>query len=251
MAVTSAAVPEAPQAMGAFARIIGALFSPRPTFEDVARKPGWLAPLLTFTIISIGLSTVMGQRVDWMQVARQRIEKSHFAAQQIAKLPPDQQQQAYNRQAIGGKIGVYVVGVIFPAILALVLSAIYLGLFNLAGAGVSFFQSFSLVCYGLLPLGVKSLLGIPVVLMKDPAAIDPQNFIASNLGAFMPSDAALWKVGLASSVDIFVLWSVVLVAVAFSAANPKKISFGKALGIAFAVYAGFTLLFTAIGAMFS
>ena len=251
MATTTAAVPDTPKPMSAGARLIGALVSPRATFEDIARRPGWLAPLLVITVISIALGVVMGQRVDWTANAQRQIAKSHFAATQIAKLPADQQQAAINRQVIGGKIGVYVAGVVFPAILALILGAIYMGLFNAAGAGVSFFKSFSLVSYGLLPLGVKTLLGIPIVMMKDPAAIDPQNYIASNLGALLPSDAALWKTGLATSVDIFVLWSVVLVAIAFSAANPKKITFGKALGITFGVYAGFTLLFTGIGAIFS
>lgn len=251
MATTTAAVPQTPQPIGAFSRVIGALFNPRPTFEDIARKPGWIVPLVLITLVSVALSIVMGQRVDWAQTANQQIAKSHFAQAQIAKLPPDQQQAAMNRQVIGLKIGVYVRGALGTTILALVLGAIYMGLFNAAGAGVSFFQSFSFITYGLLPLGVKSLLGIPVVMTKEPAAIDPQNFLASNLGALLPSDTTLWKIALASSIDIFVLWSVVLVAVAFSAANPKKISFGKALGIAFSVFVFFTLVATSIAALTS
>lgn len=251
MSATTAAVPEAPQPISPFGRVIGVLTNPRPTFEDIARKPNWLVPLLLITLVTIVLVGIMGQRVDWVQVANQRIAKSHFAAQQIAKLPPDQQQAAMNRQVIATKIGVYVGGVVGTAILALILSAIYLGLFNLSGAGLSFLKSFSLVSYGLVPLGIKALLGIPIVLMKDPSAIDPQNYIASNLAAFLPSDAALWKITLGASLDIFVLWSIVLMAIAFSAANPKKISFGKGLGITLGVFALFTLLFTGIAVLTS
>ncbi|MGH9709256.1 MAG: hypothetical protein ACRD37_01760, partial [Candidatus Acidiferrales bacterium] len=109
MATTTAAVPETPQHIGAFGRLIGAIVNPRPTFEDIARKPTWLVPLLVITLVSIALTVVMGQRVDWMQVAHQRIEKSHFAAAQIDKLPADQQQAAFNRQAISGKITNYVI----------------------------------------------------------------------------------------------------------------------------------------------
>jgi Yip1-like protein len=251
MAATTTAAPQAPQSIGAFGRIIGAIVNPRPTFEDIARKPNWLVPLLVLTLLNIGVAVIMGQRIDWMAVAHQRIEKVHFAAAQIEKLPPDQQQQAYNRQAMSAKFGVYIGGVLGTVILALILGGIYLGLFNLAGGGFTFQQSFSLVNYGLLPLGIKALLGIPIVLMKDPSAIDPQNFVASNLGAFLSPDAPLWKIGLASSVDVFVLWSVVLIALAYSAANPKKVSYGKALSITLGVYIAFTLLFTGIGAMFS
>ena len=251
MSATTTAAPQAPQSIGAIGRIIGAIANPRPTFEDIARKPTWLAPLLTLTIIGIALAMVMGQRVDWMQVAHQRIEKVHFAAAQIEKLPPDKQLAAYNSQATRAKMGNYAGGLVGTAILALILGGVYLGLFNLAGGGFTFQQSFSLVNYGLLPLGIKALLGIPIVLMKDPSAIDPQNFVASNLGAFLSQDAPLWKIGLASSVDVFVLWSVVLLAFAYGAANPKKVSFGKALSITLGVYIAFTLFFTGIAAMFS
>lgn len=249
MAATTAAVPETPKHIGAFGRIVGAIVNPRPTFEDIARKPSWLLPLLLITLVSIALTVIMGQRVDWMQVAHQRIEKSHFASAQIDKLPPDKQQAAFNRQAIAAKISNYAIGVIGTTLLALILSGIYLGLFNLSGAGLKFRQSFSLVCYGLLPLGIKALLGIPIVLMKDPSAIDPQNFVASNLGAFLSSDAPLWQTTLGNSIDLFVLWSIVIIAIAFSAANPKKVSFGKAFAIVFGVFAAFTLFFTGLAAL--
>ena len=251
MSTTTAAVPQTPQSMGVFARIFGVLFNPRPTFEDIACKPGWLVPLLVVIVVGIALGAVIAQRADWTAVSQQQIARSHFLSQRIEQLPPDQKAAVYHRQALSGKIGAYAAPVVFPILLALILGAIYMGLFNAAGAGVSFFKSFSFVSYALLPLAVKSLLGIPVVMTKDPAAIDPQNFLASNLGALLPSDTALWKIALASSIDIFVLWSVVLVAVAFSAANPKKISFGKALGIAFSVFVFFTLVATGIAALTS
>jgi hypothetical protein len=252
MATTTAAVPEAPQQhIGAFGRLIGAIVNPRPTFEDIARKPSWLVPILVMTVISIVLSVAINQRVDWPQVVQQRIEKSHFASQRLDQLPQEQRQANLELQAKGSRIFVYVRGVLGTTLLTLVLGGIYLGLFNLAGAGLTFGQSFSLVAYALLPSAIKDLLGIPIVLMKDPGAIDPQNFIASNLGALVSSDAAMWKTVLASSVDIFVLWSVVLVAVAFSAANPKKITFGKALTITLGVFIAFTLVITGITAMTS
>ena len=65
MATTTAAVPEAPQHIGAFGRIIGALVNPRPTFEDIARKPSWLLPLLLLIILSLTITAVFGKRVGW------------------------------------------------------------------------------------------------------------------------------------------------------------------------------------------
>jgi hypothetical protein len=246
MATTMAAVPDTPKPMGAGARLIGALVSPRATFEDIARRPGWLAPLIVLTLLSIALTSIMGQRVNWMEVGQRQIAKSHLASSQIQSLPPDKQQQAFERQAMAAKIGNYVVGVAGTTLLALVLSGLYLGLFKVSGSNVNFLTSFSVVSYGLMPMGVKALLGIPVVLMKDPSAIDPQNFVASNLGALLPSSAPLWQITLGNSVDLFVVWSMIIMAIGFSVVDPKKVSFGKAFSIILGVFVFFTLVFTGI-----
>ena len=66
-----------PQAsMGAFARIFGVFFSPGTTFADIVGKPSWVAPIVLLTLFSLSVSASMNQRVDWREVASQRIEKS-------------------------------------------------------------------------------------------------------------------------------------------------------------------------------
>jgi Yip1 domain len=252
MASTPAAVPsQAPASMSSIGRIFGVFFSPKQTFADIARRPDWVVPLLLMTIISLGLSYFINARVDWNSVALQRIEESHFASSRIDQLPPDQKQQVIHRQAVSGKVGRWVRGATGTAFLALILTLVYWGAFNLlGGAGASFGLSFSLVMYSLLPIAIKELLEIPILFLKDPSSIDPDNFFASNPAAILNGIPA-WEKVLLGSLDIFSLWSALLVAVAFSAANPKKVSLGKAIGLVALVYIGLTLLFTGIVAPFS
>src|SRR5712691_3248497 len=42
MATTPAPAPEPQASISPFGRIIGVLFSPKSTFEDIARKPSWV-----------------------------------------------------------------------------------------------------------------------------------------------------------------------------------------------------------------
>ena len=42
--------------------------------------------------------------------------------------------------------------------------------------------------------------------------------------------------------DLFGIWAIILQAIGFAAANPKKLSFGKSLGIVLGVFAVFLLL---------
>ena len=65
---------------------------------------------------------------------------------------------------------------------------------TLAGAGaLNFKTSRAIVSHAYLPLGLKELLGISILLLKDPSTIDPDNFVASNLAALLPGNAPLWQ----------------------------------------------------------
>jgi hypothetical protein len=98
---------------------------------------------------------------------------------------------------------------------------------------------------------VKDLLGIPIVLLKDPSAINPENFIASNLAVLLPSGAPIWHQVLAGSIDVFAIWVFILTAIAFTAANPRKLTLGKSLRIVIGLQVLIILFFTGIAAIFS
>jgi hypothetical protein len=241
-----------PAKIGAMGRVIGAFFSPKETFEDVSKKPSWVVPMLILILCSLALNIVMANRVDWVAVSQQQIEKSKFAAKQIENLPEDQKQQAFARQAVIAKYSRYVRGVIGYPLLAIIGSAIYMLAFNvIGGAGLRFKQIFALCAFAHLPLFLKDLLGIPIVLLKDPSSINPENVVTSNVAALLGTNAPIWQQALGATIDVFGIWCMVLVAVAFTAANPRKLTFGKSLGIVIAVWAVFTLIGVGIASAFS
>lgn len=241
-----------PAKIGAIGRVFGVLFSPKATFEDIARKPSWVAPVILLTLISLALNIVMVRHVDWTTVAQQQVEKNKFAARQIESLNDEQKQAAYARQAVIAQYGRYARGGLGVTCLALLGALIYMGAFNiLGGAGVGYGKSLALVCYAFIPTGIHDLLAIPVVLMKDPSAINPDNALASNLGALLSSNAPLWQQILATSFDLFSFWCLILVSMAFAAANPRKLTFGKALGIAITVHVVFLLIGVGLASILS
>src|SRR5258708_16135926 len=83
MSTTPVIAQEAPQAPGPinhFARIIGVFFSPKATFEDIAKRPSWILPVVLMAVLGAGVAFVMNQKVDWRDVASKRIEESSRAA---------------------------------------------------------------------------------------------------------------------------------------------------------------------------
>ncbi len=77
--------PEAQGSISPFGRILGVFFSPGATFADIVRKPGWVLPVVLTTILSIGVSFAINQRINWREFMNQQIEKSPRAAQMSAE----------------------------------------------------------------------------------------------------------------------------------------------------------------------
>ena len=48
-----------------FGRVFGVLFSPKPTFESIVRRPTWVLPLILIVIVSVVMIFIFGQRVGW------------------------------------------------------------------------------------------------------------------------------------------------------------------------------------------
>jgi len=250
MATTTAVSPAAPEPqpqMSAISRIFGVFFSPGPTFSDVAQRPSWIAPMILLIVIWFGLCATLVKRADWLDYTRQQIEKNKFAASQIEALPDDKKEAAYEQGAARSKISQYARGIVGWPVLILFSTAINFGAFKLiAGVRTNFRTAFAITTFAHLPMSLRELLAIPVTFLKDPQSIDPQNFLASNPAAFLGDSAPLWQVILLGSVDVFAIWAIILMAIGFSAADPKKAPMGKALGITFGTTFSFVLLYTMI-----
>jgi len=242
MATTPTPMPEAqaqPQAsIGPIGRIIGVFFSPKATFEDIARKPGWVAPILLTTVLSIVSVIALNQRMNWRDYIIQQMEKSPRAAQ----LSAEQKQQQADTGAKFTVGIVYASGLLVPICFALFVGLVMWGAYNLfAGAGARFSQAFSIVAHAGLVGIVSTPLFLLVLFLKPPGTIDPENPLATNLAALLSEDAAKWLVALCKSFDVFTFWTLILIAIGFAAVNPRKLKGAKSFTIAFGVWAVYVI----------
>jgi Yip1 domain len=235
--MASAPVPvpaAAPQAsISPFGRIIGVLFSPKATFEDIARKPSWILPVLISTILGIAATVALNQRVNWREYIGQQIEKNPRASQ----LSAEQKEKQIDISAKVTTYIVYCVGVVGSVLFAVVVGAAMMLAYNiLAGAGASFSQALGIAAHTLMVGIVNTPIFLLVLLLRQPGTVDPDNPVATNLGAFLPEETAKWVVSLCKSIDIFTIWTLVLIAIGFAAVNPRKLKGSKPYAIAFSVW---------------
>jgi Yip1 domain len=237
----------APAPINHVGRLIGVIFSPKPTFQDIAARPSWLVPVILMAILGAGVAFVMNQKVDWRDVASKRIEESPRAA----NLTPEQKEQQIS---IGAKVSpgfAWGIGICGPILQALVVGAVLLLAYNLiGGAGARFSTSMGIVSHAYFPWIFYSLLFIVILFLKAPGTVDLDNPIATNVGSFLPESAPKALMSLGKSLDIFSIWTMILISIGFTAVNPKKLA-GKALGIVVSVWGIFVVCRMGIAWIFS
>ena len=223
-----AAEPPQPTGMGEVSRLTGVFFEPKKTFEDIAARPRWVVPLVVLLVAVVLVSFAYSQHIGWDRIVRHQLESSSRNAQLT-------QEQRDAQMAISMKVAP-IAGFAFPLvgipIAFLIIAAVLMGIASgIMSAKIRFKQMYSIVAYASLPGVVSSILTVVVVFLKNPEEFNTENPLAFNPGAFLdPQSTSKFVYSLATSFDLFSLWTIILLAIGIQAASARKLSFGGALG---------------------
>jgi hypothetical protein len=245
----------APVPMSQGSRIVNTFIAPSKTFTDLQRNASWWAPWLLIAIFSIIFVYSMGRNVGFDQIAKTELSKSGSQTDQFDKLSPsDQAKSMHIRIAITQYIA-YAVPVV-ALIVWLVIAAVLMGAFNFgARASVSFKVAFAIVVYGSLPgvlhalLGTISLYAGGMSGSLDKEAFNVNNPLASNPAYFMDPSANKFVYGMATALDVFMIWTIILMGIGF--ACNSKVKRGTAIGIVAGLYLFYKLIVSGLMARFS
>jgi hypothetical protein len=220
------AVPPAPEPASdsALARLPGVFFSPVRTFESIARKPTWLAPLILWTAMSVGVTAALLPKIDYEQLTRQAMQKRGQTVSEDRMASIVEQQKK-----VGGIFG-WVIGAVSPTVISLICAVVIWGAFKAFGWDARFSQAFGVTTHAFLPGVLKAVLLL--VLITRQETVNPQtlgDLLTSNLGFLVPRDSSKPLHSLLQSFDIFSLWTLCLFVVGFAAA--ARIKRGAAAGV--------------------
>jgi hypothetical protein len=215
--------PEQPH-LSEGARLTGVFFSPGKAFVDIARRPRWWVPLILSAILGTIYLNAFTQRVGWESVIRPAIERSP----NTQNMPAAQREQLIRTTAGFYKYVGYG-SVLISLFSVFIVAVILMFLFDtLMSAGIGLKRMMAIVAYGFLPLAIQTALSMVVLFLKDPDEFNLQNPLMFNVGAYLSTDAPAALRSLGTSIDLFSIWIIVLLAIGVSSAA-RKISFGKAL----------------------
>jgi len=209
----------------------GVLVAPENSFRALALRPHWLPALLLLVSGALALSVIVTPRLDMKQVMRDAIEDS---GQEVSSAQLDKQAEMAEKFKWMGTVSQVVLQ---PAVY-MIMAALFLVVFRLMGSDIDFRRSLSVAVHGMMPFLVATLLSIPVVLSRAElslADVQSGSFLYSNLAAFAPESAGKPLVALLSSIDLFSIWSISLLAIGYRVVG--KLSKMAALSVVLALWA--------------
>jgi hypothetical protein len=236
-------------------RIVDTFIAPSKTFHDLQRSASWWAPWLLIAIVSVIFIYSMDRNVGFEQISKNEIARSPRRSDQFEKLPADQQAKQLQVTAIATKFISY--GVPIFALLAFaIMAGLLMATFNFgAGASVPFKVAYAIVVYGSLPgilhalLGTISLFAGGMSGSLDKEAFNINNPVATNPAYFMDPMGNKFAYGMASGLDVFMIWTIVLMGIGF--ACNSKVKRGTAIGIVAGWYLVWKLATAGLAALFS
>jgi hypothetical protein len=147
----------------------------------------------------------------------------------------------------------------FPAIVViawLLIAGVLMGIFNLGmGTSVPYKVSLAIVAYSGLPGIIGSILATLSVIAGgmsgslDREAFNIQNPVATNLAYFLDPMGNKFVYGMASALNIFVIWGIVLMGIGFSCNS--KVKRGTAIWTVVIVYLIYKLIGSGLAAALS
>jgi hypothetical protein len=202
-------------------RLIGVFIEPGETFEDIARKPDWIAPLILLTLVSLAVVETMLAKIGIHRIIMQSLTLSG----QAAKMDPAQLAQVVERSAAIYSKVMPITAIVGASIFMLVVAGFGLLVLNVFfGQRAKFKQVFSVSCYANMPGILSAVMAIVVIFYGDLDAFNPRNVAPTNPGFFMnPLTTSHAVFALASSLDFITFWFMALLAIGLSRVAGKKV----------------------------
>ena len=206
--------PVAAPAQNPFARIAGVLFTPVSTFEDIARRPSIMAPLIVILLVGYVATFLILPRMDWDAVTAAQEEA-------IKAKNPNMSQEDMDRIAgvskTMGKIFGWV-GPVIGVVWYLIVAAVLLLAFRLMGGQGTFPQAFSATLYAWIPLVINGI--VLAIVAIGRGSVDPMQMatmVKSNPAFLVSMKEQPVLFTLLASLDIFTIWTIVLLIIGFAA----------------------------------
>lgn len=192
-------------------RIGGAIVAPDRTLREIADRPDWVLPFILILLVSVLSTILVTPHVDVESTVREQLEERGMSQDEI--------EQTLDVVAKFQKFSIPLTIAFVPLIL-LIVAAAYLLAFKMMGGEGTFKQSWSITLYAWIPQLIKGLIVTLLILRAGTVtAEEVQTILKSHLGVLVDPGEQPAMFALLSSLDIFNIWTLILMAIGFGYAH--------------------------------
>ena len=214
-------------------RVTNTFLAPTKTFADLRRSRSWWLPLLVLSIFSYLFTVTALVHVGPARLAESSIRNNPTQNERMQNAPPEQRAQTMRITATVMQVSLLgwpVFLLLMSAVSALLL---WVGFNFILGGSATYGGMFAVVMFACLPGILRAVLSVVMLFAGDPENFNINDPIGTNPGFYMGADSSAFLKSALSSVDLFVLWSLALMAI------------GGAIVARVKVKNGVTMVFTA------
>jgi hypothetical protein len=210
-------------------RIVNTFIAPGRAFAGLRDARAWWMAWLLIAATSILFFYAIDMKIGMDQVMQQEFARNTRASDRMERIPPEQKAQVLQRAAGVSRVIGYAAPVtslvIFLAIAGVLAATFNFGL----GAEVPYGVALAITVYGMLPQAIKNLLGTAALMLgANTEGFNLHNPVASNPAAFLDPAGSKFLYTICTGLDLFTLWSVVLLGIGFAAQSKIRRSLAVA-----------------------
>jgi len=208
-----ASVPDSVQnkpTPGLAARLIGVLLSPRETFAAVAAKPRWLGVMLVTLVMTSAAYYLILSSPDMQDaIVDQQVRAIESRGNTVSDEQLANMERFIGYLPVGYAVGIFVLGPLFGAAVAGIVTGIFSALM---GGNGTFKQVFAVMNHaGVIPAISGLFIAGMMAAGVKPIGVRPPG---ANLGVFLPMlEETSFLAVMLRSIDMFLLWWLVTLAI--------------------------------------
>lgn len=220
--------PVSDQPISEIQRISGVFSEPSGVFADIARNGRWWLVVACLILLNVVVISAMVQRVGYDQI----LEKSLEQSRQVQEMSAEQRAQVYEQQRKFMPIAIRVFPPVAIFLGTLVVAAALLFSYRfLLDAEVKYKEALNITAYASLPPAIAgNLMFLTILYLKPADEFDVESAGGLSIGSFLSRDTAAWLRSLANSLDLFTIWTILLIATGFTAlCGARKMPLGRSV----------------------
>jgi len=208
-------------------RVVDVFIAPTKTFTDVRRSASWWLPWLLVAAFSMVFSYTVLHKVGIPALVDSVVRATPSVEERLSGASPED--AAKIRQTMEMQFKFMYAYPIIGIVLGLIAAGVLVGSANFIFAGrATYGQMLAVWFYGTLPLLLVSVLTVVTLYAgMSTDGFNIKNPIGTNIGFYLQeSTAPKWLVTLLSSVDVFAIWTAIVLSIGVAVVAGIKRSAG-------------------------